>query len=156
MAELHRLSRPVRILDIASGPGRYVLETMKAMANSMPASALCRYRQNNLDAATALAEKLEVGEVVVAQGDAFDRESLAAVTPRPTIAIVSGLYELIPDNEAKTLRSLRGIADAMGDGGFLIYTNQPWRSAGGIYRARAGESRGAAVDHATALAGRDG
>jgi hypothetical protein len=24
------------------------------------------------------------------------------------------------------LRSLRGIADVMDDGGYLIYTNQPW------------------------------
>jgi hypothetical protein len=47
------------------------------------------------------------------------------VTPRPTIAIVSGLYELIPDNDPLT-RSLAGLADVIEPGGHLIYTNQPW------------------------------
>ena len=43
------------------------------------------------------------------QGDAFDRASLAALQPRPTIGIVSGLYELFPDNtEVRT--SLAGLA----------------------------------------------
>ena len=47
------------------------------------------------------------------------------MTPRPTIAIVSGLYELFPDNEL-VLRSLQGLADALEPGGHLLYTNQPW------------------------------
>ena len=54
-----------------------------------------------------------------------DRASLAAITPRPTIGIVSGLYELSPENEP-VQRSLRGLADAIEPGGHLIYTNQPW------------------------------
>ena len=32
------------------------------------------------------------------QGDAFDEAALAALTPRPTVAVVSGLYELFPAN----------------------------------------------------------
>jgi hypothetical protein len=62
---------------------------------------------------------------MVIQGDAFDRSSLAGLTPRPTIAIVSGLYELFPANEP-VLTSLRGLADAVAPGNYLIYTNQPW------------------------------
>jgi hypothetical protein len=58
-------------------------------------------------------------------GDAFDGDALAAVTPRPTIAVVSGLYELFPDNEP-VLRWLRGLAEAVEPGGHLVYTNQPW------------------------------
>jgi len=45
--------------------------------------------------------------------------------PRPSIAVVSGLYELFPDNE-RISASLRGLAAALPDGGYLIYTNQPW------------------------------
>jgi alpha-beta hydrolase superfamily lysophospholipase/SAM-dependent methyltransferase len=117
--------RAVRILDIASGPGRYVLETLAAM-NSISASALLRdYRQENLDAAAALAQKLNVSNVTTALGDAFDRDSLAAITPRPNIAIISGLFELIPDNR-RVRRSLEGVAAAIESGGYLIYTCQPW------------------------------
>jgi hypothetical protein len=59
------------------------------------------------------------------QGDAFDEENLAAITPAPTVAIVSGLYELFADNDL-VLGSLRGIAGAMTEGGYLVYTGQPW------------------------------
>ena len=125
ITQLHEAGRPVRILDIASGPGRYVLETMAAMPQ-VPISAILRdYQQANLDAAKQLAEKLGVRDVTITQGDAFDRDSLAATTPKPTIAIVSGLYELFPDN-ARIVRSLCGIVDALEPGGLLIYTNQPW------------------------------
>ena len=34
-------------------------------------------------------------------GDAFDRASLAAIDPPPTLAVVSGLYELFADNDAR-------------------------------------------------------
>src|SRR5262249_43815405 len=64
-------------------------------------------------------------QVRVEKGDAFDRAALAAIVPRPTIALVSGLYELFPDNEP-VRRSLAGLADAVEPGGHLLYTNQPW------------------------------
>jgi alpha-beta hydrolase superfamily lysophospholipase/SAM-dependent methyltransferase len=123
--QMHAESRPVRILDIASGPGRYVMETMKAMPQ-VPISATLRdYKQTNLDAARQLSQTLGLEQVTIAHGDAFDRSSLAAVDPKPTIAIASGIYELFSYNQM-VLRSLRGIADALEPGGHLIYTNQPW------------------------------
>src|SRR5262249_46206342 len=60
-----------------------------------------------------------------AKGDAFDRAGLAAIAPRPTIGVVSGLYELFADN-AIVSNSLAGLADAIEAGGLLIYTGQPW------------------------------
>ncbi|ENE3185653.1 class I SAM-dependent methyltransferase family protein, partial [Shigella flexneri] len=59
------------------------------------------------------------------QGDAFNPEELSALTPRPTLAIVSGLYELFPENE-QVKNSLAGLANAIEPGGILIYTGQPW------------------------------
>ncbi|EXI73771.1 MAG: putative lysophospholipase [Candidatus Accumulibacter sp. SK-11] len=38
---------------------------------------------------------------------------------------VSGLYELFSDNEL-VASSLRGLAQAIDRGGYLIYTGQPW------------------------------
>lgn len=117
--------RPVRLLDIASGPGRYVLETVRELAH-IPAGVLLRdYNPENLDAARRLAKLFGLSNVAIAQGDAFDRASLAWVRPRPTIAIVSGLYELFPTN-GPVLESLRGLAEAIEPGGYLVYTNQPW------------------------------
>jgi alpha-beta hydrolase superfamily lysophospholipase/SAM-dependent methyltransferase len=122
---VHAGGRPVRVLDIAAGAGRYVLETMQALPE-IPISALLRdYKQENLDAARRLAEQLGLRNVMFERGDAFDRASLAAIAPKPTIAIVSGLYELFPSNEP-VKNSLAGLAEAIAPGGFLIYTNQPW------------------------------
>jgi len=123
--ETHQAGRPVRVLDIAAGAGRYVLETLRSISPLAVQATLRDYKQENLSAARRMAEKLGVSDVTFVQGDAFDRASLAAVTPRPTISIVSGLYELFPENDC-VLRSLQGIADAMDEGGHLIYTCQPW------------------------------
>ncbi|CAN5588441.1 bifunctional alpha/beta hydrolase/class I SAM-dependent methyltransferase [soil metagenome] len=119
--------REVRILDIAAGPGRYVLETLAELNGlTKNASAELRdYRQANLDAATALAQSLGVKDVTFKLADAFDRQSVADTSPRPAIAIASGIYELFADNEV-VQRSLAGIADALVDDGYLIYTGQPW------------------------------
>jgi alpha-beta hydrolase superfamily lysophospholipase/SAM-dependent methyltransferase len=121
----HAAGRPVRILDIAAGAGRYVLETIRNL-KPIPISAVLRdYKQENLDTARKRADELGLPDIEIVHGDAFDRASLAAVTPKPTIAIVSGLYELFPEN-APLVRSLQGLADALEPGGHLIYTNQPW------------------------------
>ncbi|HMG04349.1 MAG TPA: bifunctional alpha/beta hydrolase/class I SAM-dependent methyltransferase, partial [Chthoniobacterales bacterium] len=121
----HAEGRPVRIVDIAAGGGRYLIETMRALPD-IPMTALLRdYKQENLDAATRLARDAGLMNVTVAFGDAFDRASLSAMEPRPTIGLVSGLFELFPSNEA-VLTSLRGLADAIEPGGHLVYTNQPW------------------------------
>jgi alpha-beta hydrolase superfamily lysophospholipase/SAM-dependent methyltransferase len=123
--QTHAAGRPVRLLDIASGPGRYLLETIEKL-HGIPMSAVLRdCKQENLDAAASLRDQLRLENVTVTHGDAFDRASLAWVAPRPTIALVSGLYELFACNEP-VLRSLRGLADAIEPGGHLLYTNQPW------------------------------
>ena len=123
--QLHRLSRPVRILDVAAGAGRYIIEALHEL-NYIPATALLRdYRQENVEAARALAHEFELINVTVQRGDAFDATALAAIEPKATIGVVSGLYELFPSNDA-VLRSLSGLVQAIEPGGYLIYTNQPW------------------------------
>ncbi|MEP6686075.1 MAG: bifunctional alpha/beta hydrolase/class I SAM-dependent methyltransferase [Verrucomicrobiota bacterium] len=123
--ETHAAGRRVHIIDIAAGVGRYIIETMKALP-SVPMSALLRdYKQENVDTIRKLAESFSLTNVIAEVGDAFDRASLAAIDPRPTIGIVSGLYELFPKN-APVRQSLAGLADAIEPGGHLIYTNQPW------------------------------
>lgn len=126
MEQLHQAGRPVRILDVACGAGRYVLECMANMSR-VPCTALLRdYKEENLAAARRIAAGLGLGErVIIEHGDAFDRSGLAAITPRPTIGIVSGLFELFPENEPLR-HCLAGLADVIEPGGFLIYTNQPW------------------------------
>lgn len=122
---VHAEGLPVRVLDVAAGGGRYLLETMRNLS-AIPMTALLRdYKQENVDAAARLAAEFGLTNVTVELGNAFDRGSLAALNPRPTIAIVSGLFELFPENPG-VLESLRGLAEAIEPRGYLIYTNQPW------------------------------
>lgn len=125
LARLQAEGQPLRVLDIAAGHGRYVLEALES--GPRPESILLRdYSELNVRQGSALIAEKGLGEIArFVQGDAFDRASLAAVTPRPTVGIVSGLYELFPDNDA-VATSLAGMADAIAPGGYLIYTGQPW------------------------------
>lgn len=125
--KLHSENRPIRILDIAAGPGRYVLDTIVSQRNrGVEVSAtLCDRDVGGLTAGRKLAESMGVTSVVYRQSDAFSADDIMAIEPRPTIAIVSGLYELFPSN-APLRESLRGLGAAVEPGGVLLYTNQPW------------------------------
>jgi alpha-beta hydrolase superfamily lysophospholipase/SAM-dependent methyltransferase len=117
--------RNVHIIDIAAGTGRYVMETMQGLATFSISALLRDNSPVNAEIIRKDAEEFRLGSVRTEVADAFDRESLARIQPRATIGIVSGLYELFPSNDL-VLNSLRGLADAIEPGGYLIYTNQPW------------------------------
>ncbi len=117
---------PLHILDIAAGRGRYVLDVVEAI-EPRPQSVMLRDISDvNVEAATQSIAHRRLSDIVTfTKGDAFDTDGIAAIEPHPTVAIVSGLYELIPDN-APVRASLEGLGRAVRDGGYLIYTGQPW------------------------------
>jgi hypothetical protein len=126
MERLRRKKCPVRLMDIAAGHGRYVLEAIEKQT-LRPDSVLLRdYSPINVESGQRMIR--EKGMESFAQfvnGDAFNRASLAGVKPRPTLGVVSGLYELFPEN-AMIRESLAGLAEAIDSGGYLVYTGQPW------------------------------
>lgn len=118
----------VTILDVAAGPGRYVLETMKRNASLPIKAVLCDRDPGGLAEGRRLARELGLEErVTFQQSDAFDPERICSAVGNQTvqIAIVSGLYELFPGNEMLE-RSLSGIREVLCDDGWLLYTDQPW------------------------------
>ncbi len=117
--------QPVRLVDVAAGPGRYILETLGRLAGDDFSALLRDNVQANLDAGRELAAAAGLDNVTFQLGDAFDEDSLAAIRPAPNVAVVSGLYELFPDN-GPVRRSLRGLARAVEPEGYLVYTGQPW------------------------------
>lgn len=126
MEKLRESGREVRILDIAAGHGRYVIEAIEKL-EAPPDSVLLRdYSDINVGKGRELIRSKNMDALVrFEKGDAFDPDSLAAIQPRPTLGIVSGLYELFPDN-GMIRRSLSGLAEAVEPGGYLVYTGQPW------------------------------
>jgi alpha-beta hydrolase superfamily lysophospholipase/SAM-dependent methyltransferase len=122
---VHATKGAVRLVDIAAGAGRYMLESLKECQSMRVTAELRDFEPKNLDEGRSIARSLGLENVTFVQGDAFEQTALAGLEPRPDIAVVSGLYELFPDNE-EILKSLRGLAQAVPEGGLLIYTNQPW------------------------------
>ncbi|WP_191831966.1 bifunctional alpha/beta hydrolase/class I SAM-dependent methyltransferase [Pseudomonas fluorescens] len=123
---LRNQQQPVRIVDIAAGHGRYILEAVQGMS-PLPESILLRdYSDINVRDGSALIAEKGLGDIArFVKGDAFDGQDLAALSPKPSLAVVSGLYELFADNQMVG-RSLAGLADAIEPGGYLVYTGQPW------------------------------
>jgi alpha-beta hydrolase superfamily lysophospholipase len=129
-ARLRTQALPVRVMDVAAGHGRYVLDAIASNddgSTSIPDAILLRdYSEINVRDGRALIAERGLQDIAqFVQADAFDRDDLAKVSPVPTVAVVSGLYELFPDND-QVARSLEGIAAAVPVGGYLVYTGQPW------------------------------
>ncbi len=125
IANLRAAGRAVRIVDIAAGHARYIFE---ALEDGVKADQvlLRDYSPENVSQGHMQIQQRRMQDFIRFElGDAFDRKSLGGIMPRPTLGMVSGLYELFPEN-ALIRESLAGLADAIEPGGFLIYTGQPW------------------------------
>ncbi|RMX05061.1 hypothetical protein D8I35_13135 [Corticibacter populi] len=129
MQRLHEAGEPVRITDIAAGHGRYILEAITGRPAGLPLPEHILLRDwsdiNVRDGQALIEAKGLAGVARFAKGDAFDRQDLARLAPRPNLAVVSGLYELFGDNRMVG-DSLAGLAEAVPPGGYLVYTGQPW------------------------------
>lgn len=123
---LKQADKPVHIVDIAAGHGRYILEAVSQLSK-LPDSILLRdYSDINVRDGQALIEAKGLSAIArFEKGDAFNKEQLASLATKPTLAVVSGLYELFGDNQLIT-NSLAGLAEAMEEGSYLVYTGQPW------------------------------
>lgn len=123
---LHEQGAPVHIVDIAAGHGRYILEALQGLEQRPDSILLRDYSELNVREGTALIEQKGLADIArFVQGDAFDANSLASLDPRPSLAVVSGLYELFASNQMVG-DSLGGLAQAVAPGGYLVYTGQPW------------------------------
>ncbi len=116
--------KPIHIVDVAAGPGRYLLEIAQEFGPDGLQVTLRDRDEAGLAQGRALAQTLGLRGVRYERGDAFDPNDLARITPRPDIIVVSGLFELFPDN-VLIIRSLGGIYSLLEPDGRLIYTNQP-------------------------------
>ena len=115
---------PLHILDIAAGRGRNVLDLLAEVSKCT--ATLRDVSETNLAAALRMAATMSLtSRLSVVPGDPFDAEALAAIAPRPQIALACGAYEECPQN-LPVRTSLSALAAAIEPGGYLIYTCQPW------------------------------
>lgn len=124
--KLRDAQKPLHILDIASGHGRYILDAV-AQLSQRPDSILLRdYSDLNVEAGQNLIAERGLKDIAqFINGDAFNTASLSSIEPKVNLAVVSGLYELFSDNDLLR-QSLKGLNQAVEKDGYLIYTGQIW------------------------------
>ena len=118
---------PVQILDIAAGPGRYVLDTIVRHGGGVDISAtLCDRDGGGLAAGRKLAEEMGITHGHLPRERRLrrrsDRRDRAAAEDRASSPACTNCF---PRTRRSASRS-RGLAAAVEPGGLLIYTNQPW------------------------------
>lgn len=123
---LRQVDKPVHILDVAAGHGRYTLEAMQDNKHRPDSILLRDYSELNVEKGRQLIMRKSMQDISeFIKADAFDIQSYDNLLTPPTLGVVSGLYELFADNQL-VRASLHGFAEAIEKGGYLIYTGQPW------------------------------
>ncbi len=128
MAGVRARGEAPRILDIACGGGRYVLDALADDGDQTPpATAMFRdINAANVDAAAGLADELALTERVSCEvADAFEPSGWPMADPPPNIAVAAGVFELFADN-VPVRRALHGMSDTVGPEGWVLVTGQPW------------------------------
>ena len=124
VAKLQERGEPLRLLDIASGHGRYILDA--AQGHKFERITLRDYSDINVKAGGEMIKERGLQDVAsFTQANAFEAASYEGLQGAYTLGVVSGLFELFPDNSV-VRTALQGFASSVKSGGYLIYTNQPW------------------------------
>lgn len=120
---VRRLGHPISLVDIASGPALYILSVL-TQTGEQEVTARCRDLDERwLQEGTREAHRRGLTCVRFEHGDAFDRDSLLTLRPRPNIAVSSGFYDWFTD-DADVQRSLAILYEMLEPGGRLVVTNQ--------------------------------
>lgn len=118
-------SKEIKVLDIAAGNGRYLLETLTSLEKENLHIELRDYSEDNIRLMQEKVETLSlVDQVDVVKADAFSADSYKERS-KYNFAVASGLFELFSDNSLIS-EALAGVRKELKKGGYLIYTNQPW------------------------------
>ncbi len=117
--------KAIRIMDIAGGPGRYLTEVAKKCEHHDLKCLVRDYEKANINEGKQIAESLHCHNVEFMVSDAFNPQTYQDQEFRPNVLIVSGLFELFPSNEL-VLKAIEGATAIVEEGGYILYTGQPW------------------------------
>lgn len=118
--------REIRILDVAAGTGQYILDFIKHNRADIDHVLMRDFITSNVDKGKAILASEQLTDIAAFEwGDAFSAESLATLPRDRTVTLASGFYELFSDN-SMVIESLKGVAAATEDNGYLIFTTKQW------------------------------
>lgn len=111
------------ILDIASGPARYILDVLSEVGEDN-VHVICQdIDQRWLDYGKKQSQKAGLKNIKFEKGDAFNLGSLSKVLPKPNVVVSSGFYDWITDDEL-VKKSLEYCYTILQGGGKIVFTNQ--------------------------------
>lgn len=118
-----RQERPTVLLDVACGGGRYILDVLQEFPTETVAAVLRDYKEENVQKARQLARDLDV-PATIETADAFSDTDLKRVNPAPNVIVVSGLHEILPNNDL-IRNHFHQLSRILQTPGTLIFTIQP-------------------------------
>lgn len=117
------LKRQPIVVDIAAGSARYILD-VKAQSGMDDVIVICRdLDKEALERGKYNAETLRISGIRFGTGDALSAESLALIEPKANIAVSSGFYDWINEDEL-VQKSMSLLYDILPSGGCFVFTNQ--------------------------------
>ena len=120
---LRKAKQNVLLLDIASGPADYILSVLEK-AGGKDILARCQdYDARWVEEGRQKARARKLNNVEFNQGDAFDRQALLGLSPRPNLVVSSGFYDWFVD-DMKIIESIRIVFDMLSPGGYFVLSNQ--------------------------------
>lgn len=115
--------KEVFIVDVASGPAKYILEVMNDYRGEN-VSAVCRdIDERWLEEGKRNAKDSGLDNIEFIKGNAFDENDFKVLKNQPNIVVSSGFYDWITDDEL-VKKSFQIIYDNLPKGGYFVFTNQ--------------------------------
>lgn len=116
---------PVRIVDLAAGDGRHVMDAIHRLADAPESVLLCESDEVRVAEANRLArERNLTGILRIVRAQRHDEQWIASLAPHTTIAIAQ-LQELANDPPRAVQTLLGGLARAIPPGGCMIHATGP-------------------------------
>lgn len=122
--KLEQHGSSAHILDIASGPGRYLFEFQQDSPVQVTLT-LNDTDQASIAQAKIIAREFAATETQFLSLDVFEQALSEKLEKRPNLIIVSGLLELY-ENNTQAHALFAQLYQLLDEGGFLVYTGQPW------------------------------
>jgi SAM-dependent methyltransferase len=111
------------VADIAAGSARYILD-VKSQSGMDDVFVVCRdLDEEALERGKSNAEKFGISGIHFGTGDALSAESLALMEPKANIAVSSGFYDWVNEDEV-VQKSMTLLYDILPSGGCFLFTNQ--------------------------------
>lgn len=121
--KLKTKNEPIRILDVAGGPGRYLIDLAIRHKNLDLQIVVRDNTEGNLAHGRRMAAEKGLTNIKYEKVDAFSDASSSPF--RPNIVVVSGFFELFPNNDL-VQKCIQKIVKESSPDAQVIYTGQPY------------------------------